>query len=101
LEAICGYYESRVPIESNRCAGAIQAFVDRSQCSLLVCLQVVTVIMPDVEQFSPGSLQKVAGNRQLGRSFSALGEHEFNVAALNRHVKAWRVALAQLGAECI
>src|SRR5271166_5303759 len=68
---------------------------------LLVCLQVVTVIMPDVEQFSPGSLQKVAGNRQLGRSFSALGEHEFNVAALNRHVKAWRVALAQLGAECI
>src|SRR5271166_2036025 len=62
--------------------------IRRSQCSLLVCLQVVTVIMPDVEQFSPGSLQKVAGNRQLGRSFSALCEHEFNVAALNRHVKA-------------
>src|SRR5208337_2838953 len=71
------------------------------QSGLLVRLELFLVGIPCAQQFGTGSLQELAGNRQLRSILGVLSKCQLNAAALHGDITAQRIAFTQLGIEPI
>src|SRR5208337_499198 len=71
------------------------------QSGLLVRLELFLVGIPCAQQFGTGSLQELAGNRQLRSILGVLSKCQIDAAALHGDITAQRIAFAQLGIEPI